>query len=152
MNDAAIGAVVLAAYPFFWVGLLKLISWMDGWSRLAVAYRATAPFAGNRLRFVSGELYGGPLFGMPCNFGFCLTLGSCAKGLYLAVALPFRPGHPPLFIPWRDLAVRTEKHWLASYVTFTFEPFRPLRLRISRGLAERLISAAAAADTPRIDS
>lgn len=152
MNDTAILAIVVAAYPVFWVGLLKLISLMDGWSRLAKQYRATAPFDGRRIRLASGELRGGPFFGFPCNFGLCLTLGSSAEGLILAVALPFRPGHPPLLIPWRDLTVQTEKRWLASYVTFTFEPFRPLRLRISRGLAERLISAAATADTPRIDA
>jgi hypothetical protein len=151
MNDAAILAVVLAAYPLFWVGLFKLISWMDGWSRLAAPYRATAPFEGHRVRFASGEMCGGPLFGMPCNFGLCLTLGSSAEGLYLAVALPFRFSHPPLLIPWRDIAVQTEKRWMASYVTFTFERFQPLRLRISRRLAERLISAATLADTPRID-
>jgi hypothetical protein len=95
---------------------------------------------------------GGLLFGLPCNYSFSLVLGSGPAGLHLATLRPFRPGHPPLFIPWRDITATVERGWLGNHVAFTFEPFRPVRLRIARGLAERLISAAASADTPRIDA
>jgi hypothetical protein len=34
-----------------------------------------------------------------------LRLGANAEGLYLAQLFVFRPGHAPLFIHWRDIAV-----------------------------------------------
>lgn len=71
--------------------------------------------------------------------------------MYLAVLLPFRPGHPPLFIPWRDITARVERGWLVNYVTFAFDRFSPVRLRVNRRLAERRISAAGNADTTLIE-
>jgi hypothetical protein len=37
--------------------------------------------------------------------GGVLKFGANAEGLYLAQPFVFRPGHPPLFIPWPDVAV-----------------------------------------------
>ena len=148
MMDPAVWYVVvaLASFALVWIAILHLAAWMSGWSRLAKAYRCDSRFGGFRVGFVSGEMRGGPCFGLPCNYGLCLTLGSAPEGIYLAVALPFRPGHPPLFIPWREVHAQVDRAWLTSYVTFTFEPFKPLGLRISRGTADRLISASGAAD------
>ena len=38
-----------------------------------------------------------------------LTVGVNPAGLYLAVMPLFRPGHPPLFIPWPDVTVGSEQ-------------------------------------------
>src|SRR5262245_55938881 len=113
--------LVLVLFPILWVGLLNLLARMSGWSRLATTYRYRGRFEGFRKRFVSGHLVGGAFFGLPCNYGSCLTLGSNAQGLYLAVLAPFRPGHPPLFIPWRDVTARLEQRWLFKLVTFSFQ-------------------------------
>jgi len=141
----------VAFFASVWTGILTLASRMGGWARLASAYRCDGRFDGFRMRFASGEFRGGAFLGLPCNYGGCLTLGSNRDGMYLAVLLPFRPGHPALFIPWRDVTARVERGWLLTSVTFAFDRFSPVRLRVSRRLAERLILATENSDTMLIE-
>src|SRR5947208_3002249 len=104
MNDPRVWLLAIVPLIWFgaWFGGLHLAARMGGWSKLATAYRTNNAFNGFRFRFASGEMRGGPFLGLPCNYTFSLTLGSSPAGLYLATLLLIRPGHPPLFIPWRD--------------------------------------------------
>jgi hypothetical protein len=148
MNDPFPWLVVLFLIFFaaVWTFALVAVARMGGWSRLAARYRCREPFEGFRIRFGSGEMRGGPFWGLPCNYGGCLALGANVQGLYLAVFPLFRPGHPPLFIPWQDLKGKVERGWLFTYVAFEFPQVAPVRLRISRGTAQRLAAEAGTAD------
>jgi hypothetical protein len=53
-----------------------------------------------------------------------LTLGSDAEGVYLGVMFLFRFAHPPLFIPWSDVAVEEPTRWFF---------FRVRKLRLGSG-------------------
>lgn len=48
------------------------------------------------------------------NYNSVLTIHSGPAGFRLAVWPPFRPGHPPLFIPWNAMRNATIKRlfWL----------------------------------------
>ena len=67
-----------------------------------------------------------------------LTPGADPLGLYLAVWLLFRIGHPPLFVPWSEISVSLEKYLWIELVLLTFERDPRARVRITRRLADRL--------------
>ncbi len=46
------------------------------------------------------------------SYRSCLTVHRSAEGLFLSVLLPFRPGHPPLFIPWNAVRNATSRRIL----------------------------------------
>ncbi len=48
------------------------------------------------------------------TYSGCLTIHSSAEELHLSVLLPFRPGHPPVFIPWDAVYNATVKKVLWS--------------------------------------
>ena len=70
--------------------------------------------------------------------GNIYTLGSSYKGLYLAVLFPFRIGHPPLLIPWRDIKAKKEKRLMSNKVVFEFKNGLSRKLEISENAAEEL--------------
>jgi hypothetical protein len=92
---------ILIAFPLLFVLIWSftcwLIAWLAGWQRLAGVYRApTSPS--------TGKNYGG-IYGMVgiSNYRGVLNVQVTPEGLHLSVAKIFRPGHPPLFIPWKSL-------------------------------------------------
>ena len=92
----------LIAFPFMWCGVLWVLAHLGVWSNLAERYPANAAKEGTAFYMRSGKV------GM-VNYGSCLTLTVSDSGLRLAVMLPFRTGHPPLFIPWSDFHDVCEK-------------------------------------------
>jgi hypothetical protein len=139
--------IVPLLFAAVWVGVLSLVARLGGWSRLAAAYRTREPFEGSRKRFASGSLLGGSLFGCPCDYSGSLTVGSNPEGLYIAVLPLFRPGHPPLFVPWQDVTAQVKKGWLRTTVILTFRQVPSVRLRVSLGLARWAVEDAGAAAT-----
>ena len=48
----------------------------------------------------------------------CLVIGANPAGLYLAVFLPFRVAHPPLFIPWNEVTQSKTRIFFINMVRF----------------------------------
>jgi hypothetical protein len=48
----------------------------------------------------------------------CLVIGASPTGLYLAVFLPFRLAHPPLFIPWNEVTLSRGRVFFMNMVRF----------------------------------
>ena len=96
-----------------WIGVTVLIARLSGWATLADVYRFSEHFNGYRWRFQRAQMR----WGMSYNG---LTVGMNEKGLYLSVFFLFRMGHPPLFIPWRDISVSVKQGLLGSYMEFRF--------------------------------
>ncbi|NOK37493.1 hypothetical protein HMI49_30285 [Corallococcus exercitus] len=123
----------LVMLPVMFVLFSFTLSWMGGWSRLARDYRLDRGGGFPCRYFVSGGL------GL-VNYRNCLIVGGDARGLYLAVLLPFRVGHPPLCIPWADLQDRVRERWFFRYCdTFRVGPDR-LKLRIQSSAMKSLDS------------
>jgi hypothetical protein len=119
-------------FIFCWIVISVLISKLSGWARLARHYGADAPFDGLRFHFQSAGLRFGT------NYSGCLTVGVNRRGLYLAVWLLFRIGHPPLFIPWRDVTMTERKRFFMQQIIFRFSPCPTIPLIISKRLADRI--------------
>jgi hypothetical protein len=133
--------------PFFiglfalcmWVTVSFLIALVGGWFELGRIYRATRGFAGSSWRFQDAQ------FRLLTHYNNILTVGSNADGLYLAVFLPFRIGHPPLFIPWQDVSVRPGTFlWFRIY-KFEFRQVPSVRLQLREKLGKKIQIAAGSA-------
>jgi len=129
------------AFPIFfvllWMVISALISYIGGWRTLSRSFRAAEPFAGAKRYFQSGQMR------WITNYNNCLTVGADSAGLYLAILFLFRFMHPPLFIPWREVSVRTRRSWfLGERVTFTLGRETAIPLTIRGRLIGKLKAAA----------
>jgi hypothetical protein len=114
LSDLWIIPIAIAGFAAFWCGIVWLIATVGGWHSLARVYRSQLPFSGHTWRFRSGRMGGF------AKYNGVLTVGVNSAGLYLAVFPLFRPGHPPLFIPWHDITVSSERRFIGTFVVFTF--------------------------------
>lgn len=83
-------------FPIFWSGVVALIGLLSGWTALGRAYRARTP--------VRGDLAGTVRVGW-ARYNNVVRMDGGPEGLGLDVFVLFRPGHPPLRIPWDEVAV-----------------------------------------------
>ncbi|QDU22485.1 hypothetical protein [Urbifossiella limnaea] len=136
MPDEAIVAVTILGVAVWWVVLIWSVSWWTGWRTLAHHYHLAGPFHGHTHRFQHVSLGWS-------NYGGCVTVGSNADGLYLAVMLPFRPGHRPLFIPWVEIkSAEFVRKWYGSWLEFRTAAAPWVRLRLTERLGKRVAADA----------
>ncbi len=76
-----------------WVPALLVLSGISGWATLARSYRWTQPAPAGDRWFERGRV---GIIGYNSTLRFALL----NEGFFLGQVLPFRPGHPSLFIPW----------------------------------------------------
>jgi hypothetical protein len=115
MGEAVGPLIVVAALFLFWLIWLNASSVYGGWGRLARSYRTSEAFDGDMWWHLSGWV--------GRNYYRGLIVGGNTEGLRIAIDVVFRPWHPPLFFPWRDVSVTYERRWLF---------FRMARIRLSR--------------------
>jgi len=120
-----------------WVGVTLLLGFLSGWVSLAGEYRTSKPFSGDWWGLKSA--YMGPL-GPLGSMRNCLNIGANQAGLYLSVFFVFRPGHPPLFIPWDDITVEDEKGIFFRNMVFHFRRVPSVLLRVRESLGREIIS------------
>jgi hypothetical protein len=82
-------------FPLYFIGLwcaiCLLLSVIGGWRRLAQRFPARSQPSGTRYGMQRARVG-------PVRYGGCLTIYSSQEGLFISIWLPFRLGHPPLFI------------------------------------------------------
>ena len=116
-NTLLIVLFVLVAFPIFftalWVGITLLMSFIGGWGRVGKSYAAAGkPSGGRLLRHVTG------MFGV-ASYKHVLTVITTDDGLYIENRAIFRPGHPPLFIPFSAIFhPRRQTLFFWEYVAF----------------------------------
>lgn len=91
-------AIKLAVFPFVWLAVLKALSLISGWNDLSNDYCYTNSPRLNTFKWywfvtvwIGGIAHGGT------------RVGVNEQGLLLQGEFPFRPFHPPLFIPWEKI-------------------------------------------------
>ncbi|MBY0457434.1 MAG: hypothetical protein K2V38_08875 [Gemmataceae bacterium] len=135
MHPALVFLLVAAGFTLWWGFLLNVIGFASGWWALARRYPAKAHFDGTRFHFCSAKIGWS-------NYGGALTFVVNAEGIRLSVLFPFRPGHPPLFLPWEDLDVTVTKGWFLDYLDLRYRQAPHVRLRLKKHFGDKLIAAA----------
>ena len=119
-----------------WYGSMVLIAWVGGWSALAGVYRAETPVAAaHEWRNKYGKMRYGT------GYNGCLNIAANPMGMQLSLWKMFRPGHPPLFIPWSDVTTQVERGMFFELVRFSFHRVEDVPLRLRRDLAEEVLRA-----------
>lgn len=131
----------LASIDFFWIWILFLLiagpiltSLFSGWFALGRRFRAkSGPFG--EVRSV------GPFFVMVRmrmqRYG-SMFIQAADDGLYLSMPFIFRLGHPPLFIPWKEIKFGRDKFFWMRCVLLTLGDEERVPMRISEGIADKL--------------
>ena len=119
-----------------WAIMFTLISRAGGWALLAEQYRSQETFTGSTWSFQKGQMR------WMVGYNNCLTVGADPRGLYISILFPFRLGHPPLFIPWRDISRASKKVLWINFIELRLGREVPIPFRISYALAQKLKAAA----------
>lgn len=118
MRTEWLWTLIPVGFVAFWCLIAWLIARLGGWRRLARRFRAAEkPREGQFFYLNYGSV--GPLG----YYKGCLIVGVTAPGLYLAVWPIFRPGHPPLLIPWQAIVrADTERIFWSDALVLTVNP------------------------------
>lgn len=124
-----------AVFMAFWFLLVFSMGRLGKWGQLAEKYETTTLFSGQRYMMQSAII--GRM-----RYRNALTFGANEKGVYLAIFVLFRMGHPPLFIPWSDIQTTetTVTVFKMKVIEFTFARVPTVSLKVSKGLGEKLLS------------
>ncbi len=89
--------------------MLTTLAYFGGWAAVAQRYRCRGTPVGKSFHWQCAR------FGW-VDYNGCVSIRVCADGLRLATFPLFRPGHPPLFIPWSALrVVSVNDKWWGRY-------------------------------------
>jgi hypothetical protein len=125
--------VLYALTPIvIWVLVTLFFSYSSGWSSLAKLYQTSQPVEGRRWKQISGKM----------GYSWMrssLNLGANEQGLSLSLSVLFRPGNPPLFIPWGEITTGFEKGLLVNYMKFHFVKVPTVNLLITERVGREVL-------------
>ncbi|MGA7909824.1 MAG: hypothetical protein WCA16_20630 [Candidatus Sulfotelmatobacter sp.] len=128
---------LIPVFLLFWYAILFILSALSGWMDLARHFRLTSTFTGPTWGFQSARMR------WTSHYGSCLNVGADPAGVKLSVLFPFRPGHPPLLIPWSEISVASRRKFLfIRRVKLLLGREEQIPFVISGGLADRIQAAA----------
>jgi hypothetical protein len=133
---------VLFVAFFAWNAGGVSLSFISGWALLARKYRIRGRFNGRRCWFVSGRIGIVPI-------ARGLVVGANSEGIYLAVFPLFRPGCPPLLIPWSDTSVPRERSFFVPSMDFQVGTSPSVVLSVNSHVAEAIVNAARFGQKPQ---
>lgn len=123
----------IAALLCVWIAVCYAISYCGGWWALSRGYPSKAGEIRKRWSFQSGMMR------RMTGYGGCLNFGATDRELTLSVLFLFRPGHPPLQIPWEDIEMTRYKPWMmTSRIRLSFRKAPDVPLIIRNGLAREI--------------
>jgi hypothetical protein len=129
--------ILLLALGLAFMGLISsLVGHLSGWHLLSRRFRAEAePY---------GEIdSAGPFFyyvqmRYRVNYGSVIRIIAANDAIYLSALFPFRVGHPPLCIPWKEVQLRGIRSFRRRYVVLTLGEQERIPMRISERMARKL--------------
>ncbi len=119
-----------------WFLSLHLIAAVGGWRELARVYRADGPIT---VAAQWRNRYGRLRYGT--GYNGCLDVAANEVGMQLSLWRIFRPAHPPLFIPWSDIATEPVRGVFSESTRFSFRR-ATTTLLLKRTLADEILCAA----------
>lgn len=109
MNESILLTVMIVVmfpivFAAIWFGVMWILALTGGWRALASRYAHQRPIPASARTGISGMLGW-------VGYNHVLKVASTDQYLYLDVQALFRPGHPALRIPWRDIEVLGNARW-----------------------------------------
>lgn len=95
-------------FAAIWFGVMWILSFTGGWHALGTRYAHPRPIPASAVSGISG------MVGW-VGYNHVLKVAGNEQYLYLDILAPFRPGHPALRIPWRDIEVLDDAGWLRRH-------------------------------------
>jgi hypothetical protein len=130
--------LLLAFPPLFlavWFLSMHLIAAVGGWRELARVYRADGPIT---VAAQWRNRYGRLRYGT--GYNGCLNIAANEIGMQISLWRIFRPAHPPLFIPWSDIATEPVRGVFVESTRFSFRR-ATTTLLLKRTLADEILRA-----------
>lgn len=131
---ALLGFLVFFCALFF--GIIYVLS-RAGWAQLAEAYRSDVPFSGPQ--FTTFYTYIGWI-----KYGGLVQWGAGPEGLHMS-CLWLKRWHPPLLVPWADVAVSRKWALVGANYEFRFRARPSISVTIHEQTALKLAQAAGSA-------
>ena len=134
MDSMSITYLFPLMFAALWTGISVLVSRIGGWHVLALRYRTSQPFTGQRFWMKSAGMRWG------ASYRSCVNLAATQEGMFLSVFPMFRIGHSPLFIPWSEISWAAQESWFMKAVRFEFQGAPGVPLLLSRSLAREVLA------------
>ena len=113
-----------------------LISVLSGWYKLSQRFRAQSePYGQTRS---AGPFFYTVYMRYWGHYSSIIRMTAADDALYLSVLFPFRVGHPPLCIPWKEIQFGRTKFFFRRYVVLTLGEQERIPMRISERMARNL--------------
>ena len=126
----------LAVGSAFMCFICFLISFISGWYKLSERFRAQSePYGQTRS---VGPFFYTVYMRFWGHYSSIIRMTAADDALYLSVFFPFRIGHPPLCIPWKEIQLGRTKFMWRRYVVLTLGNQERIPMRISERMARNL--------------
>ena len=135
-HHSALWLIFPAYFVTIWLLVSATIGYTGGWTTLVKRFRLQEPFTGQQWTRQSGQMR------WIAGYGNCLTVGASPEGLYLATHPLFSFRHPPLLVPWSEVAVTRQRILFLKFLRFSLGRELDIPLYVRAKLAEKLRSAA----------
>jgi hypothetical protein len=140
LDRASFPGYVLISFPVVavvgWILICFLISTISGWHALAEDFsRRSDPLLPT---CTAGPFFYTVYMRYWSHYSGIIRITAADDALYLSVFALFRPGHPPLAIPWREVQIATTKFAWQSYVLLSLGNRQQIPMRISERMASNL--------------
>ena len=126
----------LIFFVAFWSLISFLISFTSGWFTLSKRFRKQSEPYGDIKN--AGPFFYTVYMRFWCHYSSVIRMTAANDALYLSVPFPFRLGHPPLCIPWKEIQFGRTKLLWRRYVVLTLGEQERIPMRISERMAAKL--------------
>ncbi|MDE3149709.1 MAG: hypothetical protein KGL37_09595 [Acidobacteriota bacterium] len=127
---------LLIFFVALWCFVCFIISVISGWFALCRRFRAKSEPLGE-IRS-AGPLFYTVYMRFWGHYSGVIRLRAAGDAHFLSVLFPFRIGHPPLCIPWKEIALSRTKRLWRRYVVLMLGEQELIPMRISERMARNL--------------
>jgi hypothetical protein len=122
--------------PAFYLLFLLLDSRISGWFTLADRFRKISEPVGETR--TGGSFADTVILRRHGKFAVFIRLTAASDALYLSVFFLFRLGHPPLRVPWSEIAFSRNQYFLKDEIVLILGKQEQIPLLVSTGTAAKL--------------
>jgi hypothetical protein len=123
-------------FAALWCSVCFLISFISGWYTLSGCFKKQSePYGETR---TAGPFFYTIYMRFWTHYSSIIRITAAEDALYFSAILPFRIGHPPLCIPWKEIQFSRTKYFWRRYVVLTLGNQEQIPLRISERMARNL--------------